>query len=226
MNGSIPADIGSALNNFTSYLTTISPMYRPSGQFDDAATTAAIGEFTIAFSDRWVNVTPPINTSSFQFLNFMFYYCVKSYNTSVESSVHYTRVVERTTDIVSPLGNSIYGDWNPAASLAALKLGYCPSEIKDQSLELAGAPWGTFDGVFKVDACTAVWLSGVLLGAIPGLILQIEGYQNSAGTGELAYPLSLAIFGDLRTNRIEDSAIRARNIKAMIENIADSFTNL
>jgi len=208
-----------------SLINTIIMSVTPSWTYSSAAAIAAIGEYVIAFSDTPVKSMDDIPNADFQFIDFIFYFCTKTFNSSVSSGTRHTSEMESDVPIAFSSIQTFNSVWNADYTAFYSPDAFCPPNILNTSMVLKSPPGLLSSENFTIDGCTGLGISTILLAAIPGAIVQLTNREGVAGFGELSYPVSRSIFGDFLQPPVNDSKERFQNIQTMIGNIAISLTN-
>jgi hypothetical protein len=207
-------------NSTLLYPALILPFTAPSYEFNESLTNAAISENFIAFSSSLVNVTDNSILSKLQYIDVLFYFCTKSFSTSVKGGLSNTSDITSATNILSSNTPSLNWIWN-----GYLDGSLCPNASQGLSMVLDG-PAGLTNETYTVDVCTALLLSNIFNIGVGGGILQNSDKTIFAVVGQISTALGINLFGDISSPNVLNSETQFQNIKRMAENIAESLTNL
>jgi hypothetical protein len=196
---------------------------------------AAGAELIVAYSDDgnvdMVTSARLTNINKFKFLVMQFFYCTRTFRTRVVDGVPETKELGRAIQVVSSTVHTMNPSWNKDMKILPEGLRFespCPKIVENQALVLAPPPAGGRDGgTFTIDACTGLLASGELIGTASGMAIYVDKAGYLADIGILASPVSLALQGGLgsRSGPL-DQATQWNNMELLVNNVADSLTNM
>jgi hypothetical protein len=206
--------------------SVILPFSQPSGLFDPKLRAVTLSELFIAFSDGINTRTGPLDMSKFHYMAFSFYYCTKSYNTTVSEGKAVTQELAQTSEVLSSTVDTLNPLWNPQMRGFVSATDFCPQEVVTQSLTIAAPPGlSPNDFNYTIDACTGLAISAVVWGSISGSTVMNSKLQIYANQGEVNLPLSIALYAPHDLFDAFDPVVREKNMGKMVENIATGLSN-
>jgi hypothetical protein len=202
------------------YTALIVPFLGPSYEFNDSLNTVAISEVLVAFSTDPVNVTDNSVFSELQYLDVMFYFCTKSFSSSVTGGIYKTSPVSSKVNILSSNTSTVNWIWNGQFGDEP-----CPNSAKGRLITLE-EPTGLTNETYKIDVCTALLISNVLNFVVSGGILQTSDRTILLVLGQIATALGINLYGEAYTEVEIAPGTQFQAVQQMADNIAASLTTL
>jgi len=240
-----PQDIASFYQslNYVMVLTTHRPAI-PDEQ-PEALKRASAMEFIVGYSDSKVDMVSEAKRTDidrFHFLAMQFFYCTKSFETSVASGAPETKELESKVDIVleQTTANTLNAGWvhyktsDEVSAVTSVDSSSCPPDLTNRSLVLASPPslGNTSNQTYTLEACTAWMMSACLSLSIRGMSIFLGGISNNVvAKGLLANPIALALYGGATgdgssSKPADNSSARWENMEVLVKSVADSLTNM
>jgi len=161
---------------------------------------------------------------TFQSLDITFYWCVKSMQSHVVGGKAETEELSSRAKMVKSPGSTLNMVWNNDNFDNRTAFGFqCPEYLRNETAVLEGESGKTF----TLDGCTALLMSNYfLLNTYEELVVQEPDKTFIGVSGDLAYPLSVALFGLYAQEYVPDLEQKVRNVENLSRNIARRLTNL
>jgi hypothetical protein len=190
-----------------------------------------ISELAFAYTDTPVLAGNGTNftalVENFQFLDVTWSWCIKSLNSTFSSGSSSTVELSSSTQLVQSAGQLLNAVWNEVGFSQTQRFGRfnCPANLLNTTTLLAGGPLSLEE--YAIDTCTALLFSDYsLLNSFYNIVIQ-ETDKTLIGTqGDLAFPLSVALFGTYQQDNVPGTEKKVENIERMAGNIARRMTNL
>jgi len=207
-------------------------VFSPTGVFNQSVADTMSADLFIAYSNKALNISEGFDDlSNFQFLEMAFYWCVKSYSTTVKNGTATTIELSRRSEIMSPKPGNASTSLNTFGNIGFRSCyktnpprcrGYGGTDVVFAPPE--GLP-PTSPTRFWMDLWTALAVSYTIHFNIGGGLLQTEDLTIYAHEGDTSLALSTALFGDRMGLEPHPPDIQLENIRRTAENIARGISN-
>ncbi|KAM0816194.1 hypothetical protein AB5N19_01995 [Seiridium cardinale] len=203
----------------------------PSGAFDSALTDVALADMFVAFPDDYINITSAINGGNlegFQYFEIILHWCIPELHVTVTDGVAVTQQLATSTKIARPeRPHSLNRKWSPDFADCTAPMP-CNYTLQGENVVLA-APDSISPNEksveFIIDVNTALAASGFVGPHLAGGTLTEPGDTIIFENGNIAYPLSVALFGDAAPRSLAPE-VQLQNMRAMAGNVAAGITNM
>ncbi|KAK0632639.1 hypothetical protein B0T14DRAFT_504783, partial [Immersiella caudata] len=179
----------------------------PSAELPESLVQVAAAKLIVGYPNGgnmdMVTSARTTNINKFKFLSMQFFYCTRAFQTRVFDGVTETKELGRAIPVASSTVHTMNPSWNKDMRTLPQGLRFespCPDVIQNQTLVLAPPPTGSLTGeASTIDACTALVVSGELIGGASGMARYVDKSGYIANIGILSGPVSIALQGGLNS---------------------------
>ncbi|KAH8205659.1 hypothetical protein TruAng_000153 [Truncatella angustata] len=209
----------------------IAELESPSGALDISLTNVALADMFVAFPKDFIDITSVTNSTmleGFEFFEFLFHWCIPALDVQVTDGISKTKVLATSTKIASPNPpHSLNRKWSPDFADCAAPMA-CNYTLQGETVVLA--PSGTISAgersiEYAIDVNTALAASGFIGSHLAGGTLTEPGDTIIFENGNIAYPLSVALFGSVEPQSLPPE-VQLQNMQTITSNIATGITNM
>ncbi|KAK3695708.1 hypothetical protein B0T22DRAFT_369542 [Podospora appendiculata] len=201
---------------------------QPSGAFNASVTALMISDSYIAYSDQLMNnsLSAMADLSTIKYLELGFWWCTKTYSTSVRAGQHTTIEIETVSKLkepTSPLNMPWAVDFYPCYTS-----GTCKATFGDLQAHLEPPSRADRDGTnYTLHVWTELTASALVAATMFDSVFYDarRGIVSSNGGG-IAKTYALSLLGDFQSTALPAPETQLRNIRGVVQNMARAMTNL
>ncbi|KAK4162908.1 hypothetical protein QBC43DRAFT_379646 [Cladorrhinum sp. PSN259] len=205
----------------------------PTGAFNQSVTALIASDSFIAYTDEMFDLSVrPFNMSKIKFLEVAFWWCTKTYQTTVvkgqAATVEVSTVSIPEEESLGTRNNTLNVTWDPEF-FPCYSTGKCNDTYGSDEVILstpAGLPPNSIE-TYSVNVWSGVTCSHLIASTMLDSLLldRTKGVISSNGGG-VAKAFGFSLLGDFLTTSVPSSETQLRNVQTVVENTARSMTNL
>ncbi|KAB5522048.1 hypothetical protein GE09DRAFT_1044110 [Coniochaeta sp. 2T2.1] len=209
------------------YPVILGPMFSPSSSFNASVQNLILNDNFIAYPTRMLDPSSALDLDAFHFLGLTFWWCTKSYSTSVKAGQHTTVELETRSEIVKNKTKTLNMAWSHEF-YPCYTSGTCNATFGDLSVSLLPPATANISETepYDINVWTALTVSGLLAATMWDSVLmdQSHGVVTSNGGG-VAKAFALSVLGDFLAPA-PDPTTQMSSAQRVAGNIARTITNL
>ncbi|KAK3337607.1 hypothetical protein B0T19DRAFT_481899 [Cercophora scortea] len=200
---------------------------QPSGAFNASVTALMISDSYIAYSDQLMNnsLSAMADLSTIKYLELGFWWCTKTYSTSVRAGQHTTTEIETVSKLkepTSPLNMPWAVDFYPCYTS-----GTCNATFGGKQAQLEPPSRADAGTNYTLHVWTELTASALLAATMFDSVFfdSRRGIVSSNGGG-IAKTYALSLLGDFQSTALPTPETQLGNIRGVVQNMARAMTNL
>lgn len=207
------------------YPVVIGVLDKPTNAFNASVTALMASDSFVAYTDELLDNSFPFDTTKLKYLEVAFWWCTKTFETTVAAGKASTTELSARSELAAPLDTVLNQPWN-ADYYPCYARGTCNASYGDRVVSLASPP-GAEEEEYAVHLWTGLSASALLATSMFDSIFmdRTRGNVASGGAG-IAQALGLSILGDFLSTTSPAPEEQMVNVKRLVDNMAKSTTNL
>ncbi len=204
-------------------------MDQPSGAFNKSVTDLIVSDSFIAYTEQTVNRTAPMDWSTVQYLEVAFWWCTKTFNTTVRQGEAVTEELAARTQLVGEPGNTFNVPWD-AKFYPCYAAGTCNDTYGATEFRLEPPPGAVKlpdELGYTVHLWTEITASMLLASTmLDSLLMDRKRGVVASNGGGVAKAFGFSLLGDFLATELPTREQQMRNTERVVVNTARSMTNL